>query len=562
MRLFSLMQTAYNNFDETVNNYLARVFDSIGLNANHSQIFTIIFDGVKGIMQNAMFYIEDALTEQNIFTATRKKSVYALAKQSGYEPFYGSAASGTLKGTIIRGALLDSDATKIFIPNNSVIVNRETRSRYILQLNSNDHVIDITKPLISHEFKIVEGIARANRFSAKGTNFETFSIYGGRSLFDKANVKVRVNGVLFNEAASMYDMNEGYNEYVISIGYDATFEVMFGDGIYGNKLNQGDEVVVEWIAHNGAQGNIMGTATTNFTFETIGHDTYGNEVNINKFMKLTMLNCVSGGTNSDSIQTIRNMVGYNSRSLILATEENFHLFLKRFSFIGRVNCWSHENTMQVIVSCLSNKITDVKNTNEYFGLKVNELFINADQREQILTALTSSNRTFAGITIQFRDPVICRYAAVCVLRLKDNYNRESIKEELKQTIGSYFMRLKDNVEIIYRSDIIKTVLNTHGSALASFDIQFISEKNEIAFKEGYYEVPGITYRDGMLIDDNIKNFYNESQPAGLDEYGNIIIESKLEVPILQGGFEYYGDKENKNFTSSCIRIETMQFVFV
>ena len=26
--------------------------------------------------------------------------------------------------------------------------------------------------------------------------------------------------------------------------------------------------------------------------------------------------------------------------------------------------------------------------------------------------------------------------------------RESIKEELKQTIGSYFMRLKDNVEII------------------------------------------------------------------------------------------------------------------
>lgn len=561
MKLFNLMQTAYRNFDLTVNNYLARVFDSLGLNANHSQIFTIIFDGIKGVMQNAMFYIEDALTEQNIFTATRKKSVYALAKQSGYEPFYGSSASGTLKGTVIRGALLDSDATKIFIPNNSVIINHETRSRYLLKLNSNDHVIDITKPLISHEFKIVEGISKANRFTAKGTNFEVFSVYSGRSLFDKSNIKVKVNGIEFAEAASMYDMNEGYNEYVISIGYDAAFEVMFGDGIYGNKLNQGDEVVIEWIAHNGSQGNIMGTATTDFRFETIGHDTYGNEVNINKFMKLTMLNCVSGGTNADSIQTIRNMVGYNSRSLILATEENFRLFLKRFSFIGRVNCWSHENTMQVIVSCLSNKISDIKTTNEYFALNVNELKINEDQKEQIHTSLTLSNRTFAGITIQFKDPVICRYAGVCVLRLKDNYNRESIKEELKQTIGTYFMNLNDNTEVIYRSDIIKTVLNNHSDALYSFDIQFISEKNEIAFANGFYETPSVIYRDGMLIDNNIKNFYNESQPAGLDEYGNIIIESKLEVPILQGGFSYYGDKDN-NSTSSNIKIETMQFVFI
>lgn len=561
MRLFTLMQTAYNNFDDTVNNYLGRVFDSIGLNSNHSQIFTLIFDGVKGIMQNAMFYIEDALTEQNIFTALRKKSVYSLAKQSGYEPFYGSAASGTLKGTVIRGALLDSDATKIFIPNNAVIINRETKSRYILQLNSNDHVIDITKPLVSHEFKITEGIRQINYFTAKGTNFEVFSISGGQSLFDKSNVKVFVNGVQFLEAASMYDMNEGYNEYVISIGYDATFEIMFGDGIYGNKLNQGDSVQIEWIAHNGSKGNIMGTANTDFVFETVGHDTYGNEININKFMKLTMLNCVSGGTDSDSIQTIRNMVGYNSRSLILATEENFHLFLKRFSFIGRVNCWSHENTMQVIVSCLSNKITDVQNTNEYFGLVTNDLLINSDQREQILTALTSSNRTFAGITIQFKDPKIWRYAAVCILRLKDNYNRESIKEDLKQTIGTYFMNLTDNVEIIYKSDIIKTVLNEHSEALLSFDIQFISEKNEEAYKNGFYNIAGITYKNGMLIDDNIKRIYNEEQPAGLDEYGNILIESKLEIPILHGGFSYYGNKEI-NDKSTCIRIETMQFVFV
>ena len=69
MKLFNLMQTAYQNFDTTVNNYLSKVMNSLGMAGTHSQIFKLIFDGIKGVMQNAMFYIEDALTEQNIFTA-------------------------------------------------------------------------------------------------------------------------------------------------------------------------------------------------------------------------------------------------------------------------------------------------------------------------------------------------------------------------------------------------------------------------------------------------------------------------------------------------------------
>ena len=72
-----------------------------------------------------MFYIEDALSEQNIFTATRKKSFYSLAKVSGYEPFYGSSATGTVICTLIRGTILDKSMTKIFIPNHSKIKNKE-----------------------------------------------------------------------------------------------------------------------------------------------------------------------------------------------------------------------------------------------------------------------------------------------------------------------------------------------------------------------------------------------------------------------------------------------------
>lgn len=560
MKLFTLMQTAYANFDDTVIKYLSKVFDSLGLNSNHSQIFTIIFDGIKGVMQNAMFYIEDAFTEQNIFTATRKQSVYSLAKISGYDPFYGSAAQGVLAAKTIRGSLLDSDSTKIFIPNYCTILNKETSTRYILDLNSNDYVIDITKPLISHELKIIEGVKQTNYFTAQGINFEICTITLGRSLFDKYSVKVYVNGEQFNESASMYDMTEGENEYVITVGYDASFDIMFGDGIYGNKLSQGDSILVEWIAHNGTKGNVLSTALTNFVFEEPGRDIYGNSIDINKFVKLSMQNCISGGTDSDSIQTIRNMIGYNSRSLILATEENFNLFLKRFSFIGKANCWMHSNSLQVYITCVSNKITDVKNTNEYFGLNKNELIISENEKEQISNAITMSNNTFAGITIAFKDPVIWRYAAICIIKLKDNYNRESIKESIKSTLGQYFIDLPDNIETIYRTDIIRKVMNEHDE-LMSFDIQFVSEKNEIAFKNGQYNVEVIDYVNGALISKNKQVYYSKNSVCGLDEYGNIIVESKMEIPILQGGFEYFGDKSNLADRLSSIRIETVQFLF-
>ena len=96
MKLFSVMQTSFDKFDQTVKTYLSKTFNSLGLQYSHSQVFGVIFDGIKGIMQNAMFYIEDALTEQNIFKASRKTSVYSLAKLSGFDAYYGSTATGSI----------------------------------------------------------------------------------------------------------------------------------------------------------------------------------------------------------------------------------------------------------------------------------------------------------------------------------------------------------------------------------------------------------------------------------------------------------------------------------
>ena len=70
MKLFKNIETTFDNFDESIKSFLSKAFNNLGLQYTNTQIFGIIFNGIKGVMQNIMFYIEDAFTEQNVYTAT------------------------------------------------------------------------------------------------------------------------------------------------------------------------------------------------------------------------------------------------------------------------------------------------------------------------------------------------------------------------------------------------------------------------------------------------------------------------------------------------------------
>ena len=276
-----------------------------------------------------------------------------------------------------------------------------------------------------------------------------------------------------------------------------------------------------------------------------------------------MNNCVSGGINSDTIDIVKNMIGYNSRSLVLATEENYKLFFKRFSFIGRINCWSEENSMYIIAACLSDAITNIQNHNDYFNLDLNKLFINEEQKMQITTTLANSNRTFAGVTLKFIDPVIRQYSVIAFVKLKDNYNRESVKEQIRQILGNYFISLPDNTLTIYKSELITTVMNNI-SDIESFDLKFVSALAEEAFKNSYYIKYELTVANNEFKFVPKKVFYEKDSEPGLDSFGNIQLDSKLEIPILHGGFNYYPNKTSikESERKQTISMETIQFYFL
>jgi hypothetical protein len=559
MKLFKTIDTSFEKFDDTVRRYLAKALNNLGLEYTHTQIFSIIFDGMKGIMQNIMFYIEDALTEQNIFTATRKKSIYSLAKISGYEAYYGSAASGTLLGSLQINNGMPSKSTKLYIQNKTKVINKTTGIIYSILLPTSYYAVDIAKPLVVHEFKIIQGVFNIASALAQGSDMETIHIQSV-GMFDRQYVSVKVNGEIWQEVGNFYDMTEDGHEYMLQIGYDNTFDIIFGNDIYGKKLTAGDTITIEYLSHNGEMGNISLNDKYSFSFDTYGNDSLGNSVNINDYITLKMQNCISGGNESDTIDFIRNMVGTNSRSLVLASESNFDLFFKRFSFIGYTNCWGDSNTMFINVTCITNIKKSIKDIEDYYNMKISDMLLTNSQKNMIISTLDNSKKSFAGLTLRFKDPIIRQYAFICYVKVDSVYNKDTAIQGIRTTLANYFLELANNTLFIAKSELIKLIIDEN-ECIKAVDLDIISKYGEDAYYNNHYIKYELNNLNNSYQYIETYKIYESTTYPGIDGFGNILLDSKLEIPVLKGGFRYYADKENKDKTNF-IKIPDIQVYFI
>lgn len=559
MKLFTLTNTIFENFDNSINNYLSKIFANLGIQYSDNQIFKIIFNGIRGVFQNIMIYIEDAFTEQNIETATRKKSIYSLAKLSGYEPYYGTAATGILKASLISNTNLSKEIKKIYIDNHINIQNNENNINYVLFLQTNRYVFDINNPLINYDFNIVQGYFKTSTYTSKGEELESIHL-NINGMYDKNYIKVYVNNIEWQPVSNLYDMTQNGNEYVISAGFDNELDITFGNSVYGRIPDQGSNIVIEYIIHDGEEGNITNIDNVSFTFLNNGYDYNGNQINLNNYIKLEATNYISGGTNSDTIDDIRKMIGYTSRSNVLASIENYTLFLKHFSFIGNFNIWTENNSNTLMISAISNKINKIKDISEYKDITNKDLVLTDEQKNNIITVLKNSKNTFAGIQIKFIDPIIYKYAIICYVKSEDSYYNNTIESNIQNTIIEYFSELNYNVSFVAKSDIIKYVLE-NVSHIKSLSLDIISEANEQAFYNGYYYKYSNIISNTRLTYDKTKYNYESNLNLGLDKIGNISIDNNLYLPLLHGDILYYPEKSSYNKESS-MRLDAVNIIFI
>jgi hypothetical protein len=510
-----------------------------GSNTVFGQILTIVGNAI----QNLMLYIEDALTEQNKYTAQRKKSIYNLAALSGYVPSYGQATTVSLQ---LSFTPVNVDSYNIILNNNTQLTCTQNGLTYCLLLPQESIVLNMIKDNSTKYLTAVQGRFETQTFISEGGQYYTIPFKFNGNL-DTNYLTVKVNNEQWDWAASVYDMDSDAKQYTFRASTNGGIDLIFGNEAHGRALKANDYIEVKYLIHDGEQGNLNPSLETYFVFDEPLLDINGDTHDGNNVFNITFASTdpVSSGSDSESIQHMREMIGINSRSLVLASPDNYKAFISKFGFCGYNRTWADHNSMVVNSLIIKNFSSGISNGNDYFDLKESDFYLSNAQKQSIYNAIERTGNQLVGIKYNIFDPELCKYAMYIYITLKDNkYSKELVENSVRQLIGEFFTNIKSDL-FIPKSDIIH-LIKSNVDEIDSVDVYILSQQNEEAIRTKQYINTSYILNNmtGQYVKhtENIKLYDGENPNLGLDSHGNIWLKSDSQFPVLMGGWVYQNNE--------------------
>lgn len=553
MKLFSMLQMQYNNFETAVREYLGKMFNGFNHKYSSSSIFGQLVTVISSATQNIMSYIEDSLTEQNKYTATRKRSIYNLASISGYQPHLGTAATATIGVSFKPNNNQHSD---VIMLNHTRLSCSQNGSNYYVVLPQEAIVLSPRLDNNTKYLTVVEGVFETQTFVADGGELFTINVpFTGDCDLDYFEVKV--NDELWEKRDSLYDMDPEKKQYMVRVSLKKGVDVIFGNGQYGKSLDEGDTIKVTYLIHSGEQGNLNPNESMVFKFITPMQDTLGNDIDGNSLFDVRVVDGdnINGGTYSESIDVVKNMIGLNSRSLVLADAKNYKQYLSRFSFCGYNRTWSEPGSLVINSLILNNFKQKMTDGLDYFKLKESDFFLSKDQKRSIVNHINNTGQQIAGAVYNIFDPEIVKYAMYIYVKLKDNtYDTAYISNQIRKLIGGFFADVNSDI-FIPKSDIVH-LLKNNIDAIDGINLYFISDRNEQALKNHYYvdkqyffDPSKGTYK---ITEETVYLYDGENPNLGLDAHGNIYLDNTDQFPVLMGGWSFISSAAGEEFTTTTV----------
>ena len=437
MKIFSLIQLRYEEFKNTASSYLSSVLT--GFSTKNSNIFTQLINVLGSVTQNILAYIEDSLTEQNKYTATRKRSIYNLASLSGYNPSLGTATSMVIKVTPIPNNLTTS---KLILPNHTKISCEENGMTYVVILPQESILIDLNSGETKY-LSCVEGMFEEQLFVVNGGQLYTQNVvFTGDCDLDYLTVKV--NNELYERVDSLYDMSPDGKQYVVRTSLKKGIDILFGNGQFGRTLQTGEVVQVEYLLHNGESGNIYLNNPVKLTIDGTLTSTIGEPIDTTDILniKIESQDMIHSGTNSESMLQVKEMIGLNSRSLVLADPKNYKQFLSRFSFCGYNRTWSEPGSMVISSLILKN----VRRTGkDYFALTEDDFILSQNQKDSIINHISNTGQQLAGTVFNIVDPRLVKYCMYVYIKMKNTtYDVDDTTNKIRNLVGEFFMDISND----------------------------------------------------------------------------------------------------------------------
>ena len=227
--------------------------------------FSVLIDTLAYNTYITAFNSNMVVNESFLDSATVRENVVSLARNVGYVPRSRTSAQATVSFNIttsgntpthtLQAGLMcvgsDKDTSFVFsIPESITTTTTQT-------LDGNGNIVSSTS---SYENIVVyQGTYLTKTFTVDGSLDQRFILEN--SFIDTSTIVVKVKGPTddaareYRKVDNILNITSTSETYLIQEVTDERYELLFGDGIFGKKVDNDSQIVVSYIVTDGVNGN-------------------------------------------------------------------------------------------------------------------------------------------------------------------------------------------------------------------------------------------------------------------------------------------------------------------
>ena len=250
--------------------------------------------------------------ESFLDSATLRENVVSLARNIGYVPRSRKAA----EAIISFDYKFNGNSTTVSLKKGLVLVGSVEKTSYVFSIPED---IVATSPIDTggvvgsnpprtasfNNIRVYQGSLLSKSWVVNGSTDQRFIIENSNVDIDTLTVNVKKSGATaglsFSKVDNIINVTKDSNIYLIQESPNETYELLFGDGLFGSKLEQGDTIEINYITTDGKFGN----EGKNFTYSGDVRDDSNNSLISTNIISVTTSQTARNGAEIEAIDSVR-----------------------------------------------------------------------------------------------------------------------------------------------------------------------------------------------------------------------------------------------------------------
>ena len=274
--------------------------------------FSVLIDTLAYNTYITAFNSNMVVNESFLDSATVRENVVSLARNIGYVPYSRNAASAVVSFNIT----VDPDQTlqdgtpvytsSVTLQAGLVCTGLVRGSSYVFSIPQNITVPVVNGVATFDNITIREGTFLTKKFTVDASLDQKFIL--DNPFIDTSTIRVYVKGIsdsglgsLYSLVDNIFDINSSSEIFLVQEVQDEKYQLLFGDGIFGKKLENSSIITTNYIVTSGKDGN----GADSFTFAGSFKDADDRNVIATNTITVTTNQNAQNGSDIETIDSIR-----------------------------------------------------------------------------------------------------------------------------------------------------------------------------------------------------------------------------------------------------------------